>query len=71
MRTKEVLVVEDDEDLLVLIDLIRDYINETFSYTYGLNEGGCDISERVKSELRESISEILDNLNGRPDWDGS
>jgi hypothetical protein len=23
--------------------------------------------ERVKSELRESISEILDNLNGRPD----
>lgn len=33
MRTKEVLVVEDDEDLLVLIDLIRDYTNETFSYT--------------------------------------
>jgi|GEM_PF-6575495 len=58
MKTKVMLVIENEEEILELLDLIKDYIYNEIDWS----DESCDISARVKSGIEEKTEDIIDHL---------
>ena len=65
MKTKEVLVIEDENDALELLGLVREYTREHSRYYDSF--GSLNIMESVACEMRDVIGKILKDLNGDED----